>query len=35
MFKVLRRWWKYLTAKRGSSCIERADPKVQLAQALM
>jgi len=35
MFKVLRRWWKYLTAKMGSSFNERADPKVQLEQAIM
>ncbi|HET7654280.1 MAG TPA: PspA/IM30 family protein [Acidimicrobiales bacterium] len=35
MFKVLRRWWKYLTAKMGTSFNERADPKVQLEQAIM
>jgi phage shock protein A len=35
MFKVLRRWWKYLTAKMGSSFNERADPKIQLEQAIM
>src|SRR3954469_18137521 len=35
MFKVLRRWWKYMTAKVGSSLEERADPKVQLEQAIM
>jgi phage shock protein A len=35
MSKVLRRWWKYLTAKLGSSFNERADPKVQLEQAIM
>ena len=34
MFKVLRRWWKYLTAKASGSFNERADPKVQLEQAL-
>jgi phage shock protein A len=34
MLKVLRRWWKYLTAKAGSSLDERADPKVQLEQAI-
>ena len=34
MFKVLRRWWKYLTAKLSGSFNERADPKVQLEQAL-
>lgn len=35
MFKVLRRWWKYLTARAGSSFNERADPKIQLEQAIM
>ncbi len=35
MFKVLKRWWKYLTAKTSSSFNERADPKIQLEQALM
>ena len=35
MVKVLRRWWKYLTAKMGSSFNERADPKIQLEQAIM
>lgn len=35
MVKVLRRWWKYATAKVSSSFAERADPKVQLEQALM
>jgi phage shock protein A len=35
MFKVLKRWWKYLTAKASGSFNERADPKVQLEQALM
>jgi phage shock protein A len=34
MFKSLRRWWKYLTAKLDSSFNERADPKVQLEQAI-
>ena len=34
MLKVLRRWWKYLTAKTGQSLDERADPKVQLEQAI-
>jgi phage shock protein A len=34
MFKVLRRWWKYMTAKMGSSFNERADPKIQLEQAI-
>jgi len=34
MFKVMRRWWKYLTAKMSGSFNERADPKVQLEQAI-
>src|SRR5262245_37171025 len=35
MFKALRRYWKYLTAKLSGSLNERADPKVQLEQARM
>jgi phage shock protein A len=34
MFKLFRRWWRYMTAKLGSSFEERADPKVQLEQAI-
>ena len=34
MFKVMRKWWKYLTAKLGGSFNEHADPKVQLEQAI-
>ena len=34
MVKVLRRWWKYMTAKLSGSFNERADPKVQLEQAI-
>ena len=34
MLKALRRWWKYLTAKVTGSFNERADPKVQLEQAI-
>jgi phage shock protein A len=34
MFKALKRWWKYLTAKLSGSLEERADPKVQLEQAI-
>ncbi len=34
MLKVARRWWKYLTAKLSGSFDERADPKVQLEQAI-
>lgn len=35
MFKALKRWWKYLGAKLGSSFNEKADPKVQLEQAIL
>ena len=35
MFKAIKRWWKYLTAKVNSSFNEKADPKVQLEQAIM
>ena len=34
MFKLLQRWWKYLTAKGEMEFSERADPKVQLEQAI-
>lgn len=34
MFSVFRKWWKYLTAKLAGDFNERADPKVQLEQAL-
>ncbi len=34
MFKLLSRWWKYTTAKLSGSFNERADPKVQLEQAI-
>jgi phage shock protein A len=34
MFKLLSKWWKYLTAKLTGSFNERADPKVQLEQAI-
>ncbi len=34
MFKLFRKWWKYLTAKSNKSFDERADPAVQLEQAL-
>jgi len=34
MFKVFSKWWKYLTAKLSGSFNERADPKVQLEQAI-
>jgi phage shock protein A len=35
MFKLVKKWWKYLTAKLTGSFNERADPKVQLEQAIM
>ncbi len=34
MANPLRRWWYYLTAKANSSLDQRADPKVQLEQAI-
>jgi phage shock protein A len=34
MFKAMRKWWKYLTAKVSGSFNEHADPKVQLEQAI-
>ena len=34
MFKTLKRWWKYLGAKLGASFNEKADPKIQLEQAI-
>ena len=34
MFKSIKRWWKYMTAKLNSSFEEKADPKVQLEQAI-
>jgi phage shock protein A len=34
MFKLATKWWKYLTAKLTGSFNERADPKVQLEQAI-
>ena len=35
MFKLARKWWKYLTAKLTGKFNENADPKVQLEQALL
>jgi phage shock protein A len=35
MLKLAKKWWKYLTARLTGSFNERADPKVQLEQALM
>ena len=34
MWKAIKRWWKYMGAKLGSSLDENADPKVQLEQAI-
>lgn len=34
MFKVVRRWWKYLIAKLNRNFDENADPKIQLEQAI-
>ena len=34
MFKLIKKWWKYLTAKLTGTFNERADPKVQLEQAI-
>jgi len=34
MFKAMKRWWSYLTAKVNKSFDERADPAVQLEQAI-
>ena len=34
MFKLVKKWWKYLTAKLTGSFEANADPKVQLEQAI-
>lgn len=34
MLKTLKKWWKYLGAKLSSSFDDRADPKIQLEQAI-
>jgi phage shock protein A len=34
MWDALKRWWRYLGAKTGMRLEERADPKVQLEQAI-
>ena len=34
MLKLIRRWWRYFTAKGEQRFAERADPKVQLEQAI-
>ncbi len=35
MFKFFRRFWKYLTAGANQKFDERADPKIQLEQAIL
>ena len=35
MIKFFRRWWKYLTAGANQKFNEKADPKVQLEQAII
>jgi phage shock protein A len=34
MFKTMKKWWKYLTAKFDRNFDQRADPAIQLEQAL-
>jgi len=34
MFKALKKWWKYLGAKFNKSFDDKADPRIQLEQAL-
>ena len=34
MFKTVKKWWKYWGAKFNRSFEQRADPAVQLEQAL-
>jgi phage shock protein A len=34
MFKLIRRWWRYTTARLTGKFNESADPKVQLEQAI-
>jgi len=34
MLKLVRRWWKYLTARLAGKLEESADPKTQLEQAI-
>lgn len=35
MIKLVKRWWKYMTAKLSGKFSESADPKVQLEQAII
>ena len=34
MWKSIKKWWKYMGAKVTSAFNEKADPKVQLEQAI-
>src|SRR5436190_24056526 len=34
MLQALRRWWKYLGAAFSSKVEEKADPKIQIEQAI-
>ena len=34
MIKLMRRWWKYMVAKASGDFNARADPKIQLEQAI-
>jgi phage shock protein A len=34
MWKALKRWWKYLTARTNRAIDDRADPSIQLEQAI-
>ena len=34
MIKLIRRWWRYTTARLTGKFNESADPKVQLEQAI-
>ena len=34
MIKLFKRWWSYLTASGNQKFNEKADPKVQLEQAI-
>ena len=35
MLKTLKKWWRYLGAKLGADFESRADPKIQLEQAII
>jgi len=34
MFKAFKRWWKYLTARTTTAINDKADPRIQLEQAI-